>query len=487
MKYFFLILYSLYFLSYCQFNYQKTTNKELITNILEWGKENNFTLPSFIDISEEKDPKFITKKIIEKNETLFIIPYSLMFTTEKALNLLNSKKLKNQFHRMKREEFLYIEYEDEEFRKEESFLSYILYLMEKKPKKYQKTKFYEEYKYYLEALRIRPRIKPLFFDNDTLEKLYMTYLNTLYKSIKRDYEEEIFIFKGESYNKKEIDYEDYLPHRINVHNKGFKILGHKTMVPFFNFFETDYINHNANYTIEKDGSIRIYSKKTIQKYEEIIIASTKKTNQRSLLFEGKTYEKLTNYFDEYLIPAFSISLYYRFDIVDKDLENQYFINLKEDDFDENAVEIYKDNINILKDEHRKDNNVTYGYLYEILLNNIKSYNEYIKNFNLDKIYEYIKEPDSRAHIARIIKGESYILEKANSLVRKRAAKYIDLNNVTHDEDIEMKKKEEEERIKEKEKKEKKEKEKKEKKQKKEKEKKDKKDKKGKKENKNTDL
>ena len=337
MKYFTLIINILFYLSYCQINFQKEKTKELIKNIIEWGKENNFTLPSFIDISDDKDPKFISKKTIEKNETLFVIPYSLMFTTDKALDLLNSKKLRNQFHRMKREEFLYIEYEDEEYRKEESFLSYILYLMEKRPKKYQKTKFYEEYKYYLEALRIIPRIKPLFFDNDTLEKLYMTYLNTLYKSIKRDYEEEIFIFKGESYSNKDIDYEDYLPHRINVHNKGIKINGHKTMIPFFNFFETDYINYNANYTIEKDGSIKIYSKKNIQKYEEIIIFSKKKTNQRNLLFEGKTYDKLTNYFDEYLIPAFSMPLYYIFDIIDNDLENQYFINLKEDDFDENAV------------------------------------------------------------------------------------------------------------------------------------------------------
>ena len=148
MKYLALIIYFLNYLSFRQINSQKITTKEIITNLLEWGKENNFTLPSFIDISEDKDPKFITKKVIEKNETLFTSPYNLMFTTEKALNLLNSKKLKNHFHKLKREEFIYIEFEDEEFRKEESFLSYILYLMENKPKKYQKTKFYQEYKYF---------------------------------------------------------------------------------------------------------------------------------------------------------------------------------------------------------------------------------------------------------------------------------------------------------------------------------------------------
>lgn len=263
----------------------------------------------------------------------------------------------------------------------------------------------------------------------------MTYLNTLYNSLKRDYEEEIFIFKGETYSKKEIDYEDYLPHRINVHNKGIKIFGHKTMVPFFNYFETDYINYNANYTIEKDGSIRIFSKRKIQKFEEIIIAYPKNSNQMNLLFQGKTYEKLIDYYEEYLISTFGISVYYKFDIIDKDLEHQYFINLLEEDFDENAIEVYKDNIKILKDERGNDaNNVTYGYLYEILMNNVKSYNEYIKNFNLDKVYQYFEEPDNRKHIVRILKGETKILQKGFDYVRKKASKYVDLNSVVNNED-----------------------------------------------------
>ena len=431
-----IILLFLYNLVYCQREYER---REKINNIntkyLEWGLKNNLTLSEFIEISSEKDPKFIAKKTIEKNETLLIIPYNMMFNTDKAIKLLNSKNLRKQFNQFKREEFLYIEFEDEEFRKEESFLAYILYLMEYRPKKYQKTQFYEEYKYYLESLKIPPRIKPLFFDNEGLEKLYMTYLHTLYKSLKRDYEEEIFIFKGETYGKKEIDYEDYLPHRINVNNKGIKINGHKTMVPFFNYFEVDYINYNANYTIEKDGSMRIFSKKKIQKYEEIIISYPKYTNQRNLLFLGKTYEKLVDYYDEYLISTFGISVYYRFDIIDKDLEHQYFINLLDEDFDENAVEVYKDNIKILKDERNTDSgNLTYGYLYEILMNNVKSYNEYIKNFNIEKVYEYFEEPDIRTHIARILRGETKVLEKGFAFVRKKASKYVDVNSVINEDD-----------------------------------------------------
>ena len=404
-------------------------NNIIITDLFKWASKNNFTFPS-IEISSELSPKFVATKTFEKNETILIIPNNIMFNISKALKLISSKNLKNQFERFKSEEYLYIEYEDEELKKEESFLGYILYLMEYRSKKYQKTKFFEEYKYYLKSLKIKPRTRPLLLDYEDASKLYMTYANVLYNSIKKDYEEEILIFKGDSYSKKEIDYEDYIPHRINAQNKGIKINGHKTMVPFLNLFEKDYINYNANYTIEKDGSIRIFAKKNIQKYEEIIISSPKQSNARYLLLEGKTYEKLINYYDEYLLPAFGIAVTNRFDINDPDLEDRYYLNLMDNDFDETAVEWYKDNIDILKDGNRKENvTSSYGYLYEILLNNLKAYNEYLKNFNSQRIYEYFKEPEIRIHVARIVKGESKILEKAYSFAQKKASKYINLNSV----------------------------------------------------------
>ncbi len=428
-------IFLLFFLSISiyQIKPEKISTKEINSNLLEWGLKNNFTLPPNIEISSEKDPKFISKSEIKKNETILIIPYNLMFTVDKALKLIASKKLRKQFHQLKTEEFIYIEFEDEEYRKEEAFLAYILYLMEFRPKKYQKTLFYEEYKYYLESLKIEPRIKPLFFDNEGCEKLYMTYVNTLYKSIKKNYEEEIFIFKGETYNKKDIDYDDYLPHRINVHNKGMNIFRHKHMVPFFNYFDTDYINYNANYKIEEDGSIRIYAKKNINKYDEIIIKSPKMTNARYLLFKGKTYDKLINYYDEYLIPAFGVSLYYRFDIQDPELEDEHFINLMDKDFDEDAIEIYRENKDVFKDERNK-NGTTYGFLYEILMNNIKTFKEYLKDFNLDRVYEYFEDVESRNNIARIVKGEAKIVEQAYGFVRKKAKKYFDVDDIK-EEDI----------------------------------------------------
>jgi hypothetical protein len=234
MKSIILIIFFLYGLNNVQNEQEKIKNQQINKKLFEWANEKNFTLSSLIDISSEKDSIFMAKTNIKKNETILLIPNNLMFTVDKALNLIGSKNLRKQFHQLRAQEFLYIQFEDEEYKKEEAFLSYILYLMEFRPKKYQKTKFYEEYKYYLESLKFKSNNKPFILDNEGCEKMHMTYLNTLYKSLKRNYEEEIFIFKGDSYNKKDIDYEDYLPHRINVHNKGINIAGHKTMIPFLN-------------------------------------------------------------------------------------------------------------------------------------------------------------------------------------------------------------------------------------------------------------
>ena len=203
------------------------------------------------------------------------------------------------------------------------------------------------------------------------------------------------------------------------------------MVPFLKYFDTDYIKYNANYTIEKNGSITIFSTKKIKKNEEIIISSKKMPNERSLLFEGKTYEELIDYYDEYLISAFSPSLYYKFDIQDNDLEYKYIINLAEEDFDEYAINFYKDNTEVFKfdkDFKGSKNFESDGWAYEILLNNIKAYKQYITDFKLDKIYEYFDDIKIRIDIERIIKGETKFIKKAYSDAMKKAGKFLNVTS-----------------------------------------------------------
>ena len=101
------------------------------------------------------------------------------------------------------------------------------------------------------------------------------------------------------------------------------------------------------------------------------------SNARRLLFEGRTYPELNYCFDEYLIPAFWISLYAKFNIGIPDLEFNNYINLLYEKFEEDAIYIKKDDL--------PEGDSGKGWSYEILLNNIKAFKEYIANFGKDKI------------------------------------------------------------------------------------------------------
>ena len=65
------------------------------------------------------------------------------------------------------------------------------------------------------------------------------------------------------------------------------------------------------------------------------------SNARRLLFEGRTYPELNYCFDEYLIPAFWISLYAKFNIGIPDLEFNNYIKLLYKKFEEDAIYILK--------------------------------------------------------------------------------------------------------------------------------------------------
>jgi hypothetical protein len=367
------------------------------------------------------------KETIPENTTLIHIPSNIILNITKILDLINLPELKKQY-----EEFMDNDiYEDDyspELKKDEAFLTYIFYQIHDGKKKILKSKFYKKYKHYINSFQINSEYEPLFFDDVGVNKLYLSYINTLYSMNKRNFEQETYIFKGYSYYKRDIDYDEYLPIRIAVINNGLTISEQKYLIPVLNMINTDYIKYNSNFTLESDGSIRIYSTREIQAQEEIIFFSKEMSNARRLLFEGRTYPELNYYFDEYLIPAFGISLYVKFNLDDPDLEFTNYINLLEDGYEEDAINIYKDHLDILKRDDPVEDKSGKGWPFEILLNNLKAFKEYIISFGKDKIYEYFDDKDVRINVERVILGDKKILEKAYEETELKAGDYIDLNS-----------------------------------------------------------
>ena len=179
MKYKFLIPFALIIIINCEKSINTTYNNNNNNNdkYLEWGLKNNLSLSSYIEVSyEDKNRiKFIAKEDIPKKVELLSIPNSLIFSTSKALDLLNSKNLKKQFKEFYK---LNLTYQPNpfDFRKEESFLSYLLYIMQHKSKKYKKTKFYEKYKLFFDSIEKYSIKSALYYEQSHIEYLGGTLL-----------------------------------------------------------------------------------------------------------------------------------------------------------------------------------------------------------------------------------------------------------------------------------------------------------------------
>ena len=372
----------------------------------------NFDLKKTLSLSplvenikfEKNQMKFLAKEDIQNNQELFTIPYNLMFNPNKALELINSKTLIKQ-HKEFEKLNLTNSSDPNDFRKEEAFLSYIFYLISHRQKKYKNTKFYENYQKYIELLQKYSPKSPLFYDQDETGFLAGTNLDRELDFLRKIYQDEIDIFTSKSYMKKVIDADEYMHYRLAIHKYGLNILNHWTLVPFLNYLDDDYTNYNSFYSVQKNGDLKIISNKEIKKGNEIILQVPKMTNIKRLLFEGKTYEELINYYEKYEITAFSPALYYHYGINEKDYFQNFYVNILDKDFESQFSKIYIDHQEMLNGD---GSNL---WVYDIIDMNINFYKEHFQGITQTRIFEIFYDKDTRVNMDRIFRGERKIIEE----------------------------------------------------------------------------
>ena len=289
----------------------------------------------------------------------------------------------------------------------------MFYLIQHEPEMYTNTKFYEKYKLYLSSLKYYLPRSPLFYNTEQIEYLSGTYLGKFHDRIKKLFQEEIKVLKNESYYNKDIDYKNYTYNRLFTQNKRLEIVGHINMIPFLNFFDRDYVRNNAKFFIERNKAIKITTKNKIRKGEIIIVNSPKRTNVERMIFEGELNNYIVNYKENYIIPAFSPGLYYKYDIDDIELYNSYIINLIEIHFDDKAIKLYKDYNKLFKGDGGD------AWAYGILLENVNFYKDYVKSFMNDRIDKIFDNEYDRNNIERVMKGELKLLEKSSDFIKNK--------------------------------------------------------------------
>jgi hypothetical protein len=396
----------------------ETKEEKSDSNFIDWGIKNDIEISSLIGISSVNGvKKFVALEDIESKKEILTIPYDITFNIEKILDLLNSNELKTQYEKFEKLDIPTYEPHHINLQKEEIFLSYIFYLIQHEPNLYNNTKFYEKYKLYLSSIKNYLPKSPLFYNTEQIEYLSGTYLGKFHDRIKKLFQEEIKVLKNESYYNKDIDFKDYAYNRLFTQNKGLELLGHISMIPFLNLFDRDYIKFNARFIIERKRNVKIVTQKYIKKGEIIIVNSPKRSNVERMIFEGELNSYLVNYKENYIIPAFSPGLYYKYDIDDIELFNAYIINLIELDFDSKAINLYKNYSKLFKGDGGDD------WAYGILLENINFYKDYVKSFINERIDKIFDDDYDRKHIEREMQGELKVLDRTLAFIKHKLDQY----------------------------------------------------------------
>ena len=178
-------------------NKPKEKNSEFIT----WSITNNIKFHALIEISKHNGTKKIKVKTdIKEKEQLLTIPYDFTFGVTKFLDMLGSKKLREQYDLFKNMNISVYKSRDPKLEKEKIFLSYLLYLIQHEQEKYNRTEFYKKYDQYIKALKdYIPNRSSLFFTQDQLEYLSGSYLGRITNKVKQLIQEEISIFKNKTF------------------------------------------------------------------------------------------------------------------------------------------------------------------------------------------------------------------------------------------------------------------------------------------------
>ena len=342
--------------------------------IIDWGIKNNLEISPLIELSSEKDSiKFIAKEDIDDKKELLKIPYTMMLDVEKSLNLINLNELKAQYEQFKKLDIKTYQPFHVNLQKEEIFLSYLIYLVQHEPQ-YEKTKLYEQFNLYLSSIKSNIPRSPLLYTSDQIEYLSGTFLGKTLNKVKQLFLDETKVFKNVSYYNKDLDIKNYTEIRLFSEKEGVEIM----------------------------RKIHL------------------RTNVERLIFEGETNPHYVNYRENYIIPAFSPGLYYKYDIDDINLYQTHFINLVEKEFDDRALYIYK---NYSKLFNGGDGD---AWAYGVLLENIEYYKNYVDSFNNTRINELFENNEDRMNLEKAFKGESKVLEKAYTYIKN---KYEGMKNI----------------------------------------------------------
>ena len=177
--------------------------KNAYDNLVEWGRNNSFFISDKLGMKyvSENNKTFYSKEDIPKDTLLMTIPFKMILNLKNALELLDNKKINKLYSEYKKnasDVSLGFFTSDSN----QTFLSYLIYLVNHRQKQYKKNKFYQYFKYLFDTFETNLDNYPLFFNENQLQLLHGSVTIMDITLLKELFQEEVDKFENIYHQKK---------------------------------------------------------------------------------------------------------------------------------------------------------------------------------------------------------------------------------------------------------------------------------------------
>ena len=381
--------------------------------LLEWGKNNSLFISDKLEMkySSENNKTYYAKDDIPEKTLIMNIPFKIMLNIDNALELLNNKKLKK----------LYSEYQKEKFEisigflpasLDQSFLSYLIYLVNHRQKHYKKTKFYQYFHYLIDTFETDLDSFPIFYNKNQLDLLKGSLSLMESTLMKELFKEEVHKLEY-NHNQKSIDLDEYLRFRTLTVTKSLNISNITSIIPFIDMFDNDPIDFNVNFKLnETNNNLYVFTTKKVKRGSILYLRSGYFSNIKRFILYGDTFEKMKDYIESFQIPMISPMMHNSISDKDKGFDLDDTIDLVKKKFYKDALKTYK-KISKLKKEDGSDLSA-----YNLFLKNLEYVRGYYEPITSSHIYNQFVNLKDIENVKRVLYLEKKVLDEKIEVLRK---------------------------------------------------------------------
>ena len=381
--------------------------------LLEWGKSHNLTITEKIRLVKEKNTKlYIAKNLIPEDDIIMDIPPDCMLNINRTLSLLNSKKFRKAFEKYTEVEKLNQEIIKDSHHIEQAFIAYVLYIVNKHKKKYEKNNFVKYYTPMFYIFEKNLDNLPFYFSSEQMKLFFNTSFGSVFDIMNRYIQDEASIFEKQIFNKT-MDFEEYLKYRIFTVQKGFEVNKTLNLVPFIDFIKRDFQKINVEFSINSESHIILKAKVNIFPGEELIMHPFTTSNDHRFIFFGETFEEIKDKVNTFNIPSL-IPNYITNKPVDFDINSlgpKSRIDLVEIDFYKQLIFVYKKFARLIGED---DSDMGACKLILKYITRLKTNYDIISKEKIRK--EFYNKKDAE-NVWRIIDGERSFLERRIDILK----------------------------------------------------------------------